>query len=119
MMDLIFRQQHRHVGIRVQGHHVTFLAQQGNFWKAAPIEHLKLEISGILKEYPDLKPLLKEKDGDKEIKKIAIKRFKEKIAKMKTEKEIKQYLKEDLIKYGFVLKYTRRPGHRVMKEKDN
>lgn len=111
MIDCIFQQQGKYQGVRIEGYNLTFITQQGNFWKAAPLKNLKFEISTILKEFPDLKDKRPE-----EIKEIALKRFEEKIRKYKSEMEIKDYVKEDLKKYGFRFIGYRRKGFRFMKD---
>ncbi len=73
-----------------------------------PIDNLRLEKTGVIKEFPDLK----DKDDWRE---QAIKRFKEKLKNMKTEQERIDYVKEDLKKYGYRPKYIQRDGHRVQK----
>ena len=71
------------------------------------IKGLNLNVASILKEFPDLKDLEME-----EIKEQAANRFNKKVAEMKTEEELREYLKEDLEKHGFRLKTVHRRGHR-------
>ena len=75
------------------------------------IEGLRLDPSGIVKEFPDLegKPI-------PEMKRTAIKRFKEHIKNLNTIEEVKQYLKSDLIKHGYKLIMSQRKGFRPQKE---
>jgi hypothetical protein len=72
------------------------------------IDHLKLDVAGILKEFPEL-------DGksDIEIKSEAIKRFKDKIALMNSEEEIAKYVIEDLTKHGYRPRHMARQGFRA------
>ena len=83
------------LAIRMIGRELYFAKSQGGMMKYAPIEGLQLNVPTILQEFPDLKGLT-----DGEIKVIAIKRFKDKVRKMKSYKEIEQYLVNDLGKYG-------------------
>ncbi len=111
MIDCIFQKQTELTAIRVMGKNLLFAKQQGGYYKYTPIDGLKLEIGGILREFPDLK------DKDKgEMRKITIERFKEKIRSFNTEIEIKDYLKEDLRKHGFTFVGYQKKGHRFQRE---
>ena len=57
------------------------------------IEGLKLNRSGVIKEFPDL-------EDDDDWRKKAIERLKEHIKKMKTEREVIDYIKGELVKFG-------------------
>src|SRR3990172_837430 len=61
-----------------------------------PIEGLRLDDKGIIKEFPDLGDIEKS-----ERKKIAIQRFKEKLDSFRTEDEKMDYLIADLKRYGY------------------
>jgi len=71
------------------------------------LEGLKFSPSGIVRQFPDLKgkPL-----GEMRV--IALKRFKEHLSKINTEKELIKYVKQELEKTGYVLNQIIRPGHR-------
>ena len=71
----------------------------------APIEAIKLDKQGVIKEFPDLK-------DNEDWKEIATKRFKEKLKKMKTEQERIDYVIEDLRKFGYKPLYLNKQGHR-------
>jgi len=74
----------------------------------ATIDGLKLDKLGVIKEFPDLK-------DNKDWKKIAIERFKNKMKELKTEKEQASYIIEDLSKYGYEPQYLQREGFRPVK----
>ena len=114
MIDVIFQQQQELVAVRIMGKNLLFLPQvRGQFPKYAPISGLKLDIGGILKEFPDLKD-----KEPAEIRRIAIQRFKDKIKTMETEQEIKEYVIKDLVgKHGFKFVGTQRKGFRFQKGK--
>jgi len=115
MINCIFRQQEKVIGVKIEGHHITFATLQGySAPMYAPIEGIQLDIGGILQEFPDLI----DKDRN-EIRKIAIERFKEKLKSFKTEMEIKNYLKEDLTRHGYIFTGYQKKGHRFMKENAN
>jgi len=77
------------------------------------LEGLKFSPAGIVKEFPDLKgkPL-----GEMRV--IALKRFKEHLSKMKTEKEVIEYIKYELEKTGYKLNQIIKPGHRTINIKN-
>jgi hypothetical protein len=74
----------------------------------SPIDGLKLEKTGVIKEFPELK------DNDA-WRKIAIERFKEKIKNYETERQRMEYVKEDLKKYGYIPLYEQEKGKRPKK----
>jgi len=74
------------------------------------IDGLQLNKSGAIKEFPDLE--LRE-DWRCE----SIKRFKERVNQMRTEEDVCDYLIEDLSKFGYVLKFKQKKGHRMEKLK--
>lgn len=112
MRDLIFKFGTEHIAIKVNFKQLQFCKLEGGLFKYAPIDGLKLSTSGIIKEFPDLK-----NKSDKTIRRIAIQRFKDHIQKLKTEQEVEDYLKEDLKKHGYELKFRKRPGFRKQKVK--
>ena len=119
MIDCAFQQQQEIIGIRIEGNHLQFITGliQGQIPKFTFIGGLRLSIGGIIKEFPELKD-----KEPKEIRKIGIQRFKEKIAKMETEEEIKKYIIEDLKKHeiNYLMDLTLKKGFRfkVPKVKD-
>lgn len=74
----------------------------------ATIDNLKLSKTGVVKEFPDLKE-------NKNWKEIAIERFKEKIKGLNTEEERKEYIINDLIKFGYKPLYEQKSGFRIKK----
>jgi len=91
----------------VDGNNCLF--KTGQFGGAfAPIDGLKLDKSGTMKEFPDLV-------GNDDWREEAVKRFKDNIKKMDTEMDKINYIKEDLIKFGYVPMYLQQKGHRVKK----
>lgn len=93
--------------IRINGHSITFNQSVGGVPMFTTIEGLKLNPASIIEQFPDLK--------DKtipEIKREAIKRFKEKIKTFTTEQQVQDYLQEDLRKHGLILKMIYKKGFR-------
>jgi hypothetical protein len=107
MIGLIFYYAQEIIYIRIDGHNVHFSNSTFGAVETS-IDGLKLNKSGVLKEYPDLK----DNDNWKE---IAIERFKEVINAMKTEDAIAEYIIEDLKKYGYVPKWKQKAGFRRTK----
>ena len=95
------------IEVRIDGNNCLFRTKDygGAFH---PIDNLRLDKSGVVKEFPDLK-------DNKDWREEAIKRFKEKLTNMKSEKEKMDYVKEDLKKYGYKPIYSQRDGHRPQK----
>lgn len=112
MRDLIFRLGTENVAVQIHNKQVLFCKLQGGIPKYSPIDGLQLNVAGILKEFPDLKD-----KEEKEIKKIAIERFKEHIKSLPSEDEIQEYVTNDLKKHGYKLTHIRKPGHRQRRVK--
>lgn len=110
-IELVFKFADEVVAVKIVYHDILFYNSMSNFQIPARIEGLKLNIAGILKEFPDLKG-----KPDAEIKQEAIKRFKEKIKNMKTENEVKDYIIEEFTKkLGYTLMLIKRDGFRPTK----
>jgi len=107
MYDLIFRHPSGIALVRVSGKNVTFSTMNCGAFSLQPIDNIRLDIEGILKEFPDLKD-----KSAMEIRTEAIKRFKGYIEKMETEMEVVQYVVKDLSKHGYTLVNAKRPGFR-------
>jgi len=93
MIDYIFHFGNEVVLVKVDGANVTF----GNTTYGAmmaPIDGLKLDKQGVIKEFPELAYA-------EDWREQAIKRFKWKIKDMTSEKEIGNYIIEDLKRYGY------------------
>lgn len=106
MIGIIFQYMGEHVEVRVHQSNVLFRTKQ--IQQFIPIEGLKLDKKGVIREFPDLK-------DDGEWKKKAIKRFKEKVKSMDTENEQIQYIMEDLKKYGYKPMFLQKQGRRPIK----
>jgi len=74
------------------------------------IEGMKLSKSGVIKEHPDL-------ENDTEWRKKAIERLKEHMKKFKTEENKLDYVKDELVKFGYEPLIKQRAGHRPKKWK--
>lgn len=110
MIGVIFDFIGEIVEVRVNNTNVLFRSAKQLGGAFATIDGLKLDRKGVEKEHPDLK----DRDDWKE---ETIKRFKQKIQNMKTEKERINYIIEDLKKYGYIpLKYQVH-GFRVLNYK--
>jgi len=106
-MDLTFLKDAEVVVLRVMGKEVYFAKIVGGIPKYTPIEGLRLNPTGIVEEFPDLKgkPI-------EEIKKEGVKRFKQHIKSLNSLKEIRDYLQKDLEKHGYKLIMIHRKGFR-------
>lgn len=94
------------VEVIVKGSEVIFMS--GAQRKMGTIDNLKLDKAGVVKEFPDLAE-------DKDWQNKARERFKEKMIKMKTEKERAEYILDDLKKFGYVPHSWQQSGYRVIK----
>ena len=91
--------------IEVNGNKVWFSnSQYGNV--KATIDHIQLNYSGVIKEFPDLR----NNDNWKE---IARQRFKDKIKSLNKENDIVNYLITDLKKFGYVPLMKQKRGFRT------
>lgn len=111
-MILTFQQGTEIYKIRVMGTNLMFSRVYGQYERGTTLEGLQLSVAGILKHYPDL-----ENKEPVEMRTEAVKRFKEKIKQMKSEEEIKDYLKQDLASHGFKLLKWQKKGFREQREK--
>jgi hypothetical protein len=107
MYNLLFKHISGVALVRIDGKDVRFSTMTNGTFSLQPIESIKLDIEGILKEFPDLKD-----KQSHEIRKKAIDRFKKYIEKMETEMEVVQYVIKDLSKHGYSLVNANRPGFR-------
>jgi hypothetical protein len=107
MIGVIFQFGTEYVEVRVEDKNILFRTiQTGGMF--SPIEGLKLDSNGVLKEHPDLK-------DKKDWREIAIKRFKEKIKNMENENQITNYIIKDLTKFGYIPLSKQRSGFRPEK----
>jgi len=107
MIELIFYFGTEIVMLRINRTSVTFANSEYGAVEA-PIDNIKLNHEGVVKEFPDLK----DKDDWKG---EAIKRFKEKIKSFESEEAIADYLIDDLVKFGYVPKFMMKQGFRRIK----
>jgi hypothetical protein len=107
MRDIIFNFGNEVILVKIDGSNITFGNTSYGAYMA-PISGLQLSYDGTILEYPDLKddPSWREK---------AIERFKEKIKQMETEKEIEEYIINDLKRYGYIPKLRQIAGTRPEK----
>jgi len=71
------------------------------------LDHLRFSPAAMVEEHPDLKgkPFSEMKD-------ITLIRFRKKLLKMNSEKEVVDYIVKDLAKYGYELYLKQKEGHR-------
>lgn len=104
MIELMFNRANEIVLIRITGNKVEF----GNTMFGAmmgTIDGLKLEYSGVIKEFPDLRDSL-----DWRVK--AIERFKKHITSLGSEWKIGNYLIDDLKLHGYKIVKIQKNGMR-------
>lgn len=104
MIEIMFNRANEVVLIRITGHNIEF----GNTLfgaKMGTIDGLKMDYSGTIRQFPDLK-----KDLDWREK--AIIRFKEHIHKLQSEKDIMKYIIGDLKKHGYIARRYQVAGQR-------
>jgi len=105
-IGVIFRFGAEAAEVRVIDKNLYFRTSSHQQW--GDIDGLKLDKQGVIKEHPDLK-------DNKDWQKIAKKRLKEKLRKMKTEKERIKYVIEDLKGYGYKAEVIQEDGFRPQK----
>ena len=109
MIGIVFSYINDVVEVRIDGDNCLFRTGQygGAF---VPIEGLKLDKNGVLKEHPDLK-------DNNDWNKIAIERFKEYMKQIKTEDEKADYIINELKKVGYKPMAKQKNGFRIQKIK--
>jgi len=108
MIGIVFEFATEHIEVRINGTEVLF--RTGQFMGFTTIDGLRLNRAGVIKEFPDLK-------DNSEWRKEAVKRFKENMEQMITEKDRAEYIIEDLRKFGYRPLYLQRSGFRPIKLK--
>lgn len=109
MIGVIFEYGSEYVEVRVDKTNCYF--RTGQFGGAlAPIDLIKIDKAGSIKEHPDLKD---REDWRQE----TINRFKEKLKNYNTEMERVKYVINDLSKIGYKPIYINRDGYRPQKIK--
>jgi len=107
MIGIVFRFGTEIIEVRIDGVNCFFrTGTQGNLF--VPINNLRIDKNGAIKEFPDLK------DRD-DWRSETINRFKEKLKGLNTEDERVKYICEDLKKFGYIPMYKQQAGHRVTK----
>ena len=71
----------------------------------APIDKLKLNYRGVIREFPDL-------EGSDDWKEQAVKRFKDNLSNMPSETEKVNYIIHDLKNHGYIPLYKQKNGFR-------
>ena len=90
--------------IKINGNDIRFRdTAHGNY--ESTIEGIRLDRTGVIKEFPELK-------DDPNWKVEAIKRFKEKLKSLQTEEAIADYIISDLRKFGYIPKWKYKKGFR-------
>jgi len=110
MITATFKLAGQQVSIKIEGNSLSFF--DVNTGMVSTIEGLKLSKSGVIKEHPDL-------EDNEDWRKIAIKRLKEYMKKIKTEMEKIIYVKDELRKSGYSPLFYQKKGWRVKKFKTN
>lgn len=93
--------------IIIDGTNLMFLNSSGTI---TTIDGVRISKGGVIKEFPEL-------ENNPEWKKIAIERLKEKIKSLQTEMERTNYVKDELVKFGYEAMFYQRAGHRPSKFK--
>jgi len=106
MIDVIMEFAGAYYMVRVEGSNVSFGAKTGANVMMSTIDNMKLDYSGVIKEFPDLVEAV---DWREE----AIKRFKNKIKGLKNEEDIVKYVIADLTRWGYKPKYKQKNGFRM------
>lgn len=111
MITLILEYLGEKVMVKIDGRNIKFgNTAFGN--QLVPIDGLKLDYTGVCREFPDLEL---RKDWREE----AIKRFKLKINTFDNEKDIAHYIYNDLKKYGYKPISKQINGFRIQKLEDD
>jgi len=107
MIEIVFELAGEVVVTKLDGVGVFFSTGQTGFEVAVPIDLIKFDLAGIVREFPDLKGM--EPDA---MRIEALARFKEKIRDLETEEMRKRYIIKEFTKMGYTLKLVNREGFR-------
>lgn len=115
MTDLVFQDPKGvAMAITIIGkNNLRFTTTEKGLVYQTPLEGLTFNVSGIIKEFPDLAG-----QSITDIKRQGVQRFKAHIEKMKSHKEIEEYLISDLAKHSYKYLGKRRAGFRFEKNKN-
>ena len=106
MIGIIFNFGADIIEVKIKDNNIFFRTSQ--FQNFGDIDGIKLNKVGVLKEFPDLK-------DNEDWMDIARQRFKDKIKKMKTERQQANYVIEDLQKFGYTPMWEQVSGFRPKK----
>lgn len=99
------------IGImKINGNNIEYGKMFGGNMVFMPIEKLKFDYAGIIKEFPDLKD-----KPEQEAHTIAHERFKDKVKNMNSESEVCEYVISEIRKFGGIPQYKQRAGFRKEK----
>ena len=107
-IQIVFQRGSDRMAIRVIGSNVLFIDLQTRM--VSPIEGLKFNKQGVIKEHPDLK-------DDPEWKQKAIKRFVDKIKELPSESKRVEWLIKEMKNMSYKPLYKQRDGFRTEKIK--
>ena len=107
-IQIVFQQGSERTAIRIIGANVLFIDLQTNM--VSPIEGLKFNKQGVMKEHPDLK-------DDPDWKQKAIQRFVDKIKELPSESKRAEWLIQEMRDMLYKPLYKQRTGFRVEKIK--
>ena len=109
MITILFGFASDKILVTIKGDKILFSSTEYGAVEST-IDGLKLDYSGVIREFPDL-------EGDDKWKEKAIIKFKEKIKELSTEKDRADYIIYDLQKYGYVPEQIQKGGFRPEKIK--
>ena len=101
------------IAAKINGKSILFSDSQDNLTNYYSINHLKLSIDGMIKENPDLKGLPPDT-----IREVSVLRFNKKLASMKGQKEVEEYVIKELKDSGYKLISKQTEGGRIISLKD-
>ena len=107
MIDIIFNFANEIVLVKIEGNNIRFGTSVYGA-QLANIEGIRLDWTGTIREFPDLKDNLDWRE-------IAIQRFKDHIKSLKNEDEIADYIIKELSSKGYTPKLKQKAGFRVVR----
>lgn len=107
MIGVVFQFGNEIVEVRINGGELYFRTSTFGS-QFVPLESLKIDKSGALKDNPDLK-------DDIEWRMKAINRLKDKVKTLGSDRKRAEYVINDLKRYGYIPMYMQEAGHRVVK----
>lgn len=105
MIGVIFKLGPEFVKVTIESGNQIYFQNKETGTHKAKLEHMRLNKSGVIKEFPDLQ-------DNPEWRKIALERFESKVKSFENESLAMEYVVKEFRKMGYSPEYLQRTGYR-------